>query len=145
MAYFGGGKLTMGSQIVQFDPTPFINVVLDGVEKRLEAAGELFVERAKANFVHMSPPPSAPWQYPHIDPREETQMVDHIRWTVFDRGGDVVLQAGIVDESLPGRLLIYTHMLETGTRYMDPRPWLTITLDETWWELEGIMTGIGSL
>jgi len=135
MAYYG----------VQFNPTSFINVVMENVEHRLEAAGELLVARMQANFVAVSPPPSEPFEYPHIDPREAVQMIDYLDFTVFDRGNSVVLQAGIIDENLPGRLNIYPGYLETGTSKMDPRPWLTITVDESWAELAGIMTGVGSL
>lgn len=135
MAYYG----------VEFNPTSFINVVMENVEHRLEAAGKLLVARAKSNFIAMSPPPSEPWEFPHIDPREEVMMRDFIDYKVFDRGNSVVMQAGIIEENLPGRLNIYPGMLETGTSKMDPRPWLTITLDESWAELVGIMTGVGSL
>lgn len=130
---------------VQFNATSFIDVVMKNVEQRLEAAGELLVTRAKANFVAVSPPTSEPWEFPHIDPREIVEMRDYIDYNVFDRGGSVVLQAGIIGEELPGRLAVYPGYLETGTATMDPRPWLTITLDESWGELIGIMTGMGSL
>lgn len=130
---------------VQFNATSFIDVVMENVEYRLEAAGKLLVTRAQANFVGVSPPPSDPWGFPHIDPREAVKMQDYIDYTVFDRGNSVVLQAGIIGESLPGRLGLYPGYLETGTSKMDPRPWLTITLDESWAELVGIMTGMGSL
>jgi len=135
----------MAYEGVQFNATSFINVVMKNVEQRLEAAGELLVGRAKANFMGVSPPPSEPWEYPHVDPREIVEMRDYIDYTVFDRGNSVVLQAGIIGEDLPGRLAVYPGYLETGTCIMDPRPWLTITLDESWAELVGIMTGIGSL
>ena len=134
MAYYG----------VQFNATSFTNVVMKNVEQRLKAAGELLVTRAQANFVGVSPPPSEPWDFPHIDPREVVEMRDYIDYTVFDRGDSVVLQAGIIGEDLPGRLGLYPGYLETGTSRMDPRPWLTITLDESWAELGGIMTGMGS-
>jgi hypothetical protein len=144
MAYKGGGMLTVGSKAMAFDPTAFIGVVMNNIENRLEAAGELLANRARENFTEMSPPPSEPWQYPHIDLREPTQMVDYIDYTVFDRGSDVVLQVGIIDETLPGRLGIYPGLLETGTSTMDPRPWLTISLDETWWEIGSLLTGMES-
>jgi hypothetical protein len=142
MAYHGGGMLTVGSKPTAFDPTAFIGVVMSNIENRLEAAGELLANRARENFTEMSPPPSEPWQYPHIDLREPEQMVAFIDYVVFDRGTDVVLQVGIVDDNLPGRLNIYPGYLETGTSIMEPRPWLTISLDETWWELGAILTGM---
>jgi len=141
--YFGGGKYNVGGSVVAFNATPFINVVMSNISERLEAAGELFVEAAKANFVFQYPPHSMPWDFPHHG--EEFEMRDAIDFVVLDRGNEIVLQAGIVDDDLPGRLNIYPHMLETGTRYMAPRPWLTITLDETWYGLEGIMTGMEPL
>jgi len=145
MAYYGGGKLAMGTKIVEFNPTPFVNVVMENIEDRLKECGELFVERAQANFVAMSPPTSEPWGFPHIDPREELEMRDFIKFSVFNRGDAAVMQAGIIDEDLPGRLNIYPHMLETGTRFMAPRPWITITMDEVWFDWERILTGMESL
>jgi len=141
--YFGGGKYNYGGSVVEFNPTPFVNVVMENVEHRLEAAGELFVERAKENFVYAYPPHSMPWDFPHYREAEEgpTRLRDAIAWRVFDRGIDVVMQAGIIDENLSGRLNIYPHMLETGTRFMAPRPWLTITTDEVWNDWERILTG----
>jgi len=143
--YFGGGKFNYGGSVVEFNPTPFINVVMENIEQRLEIAGELFEERAKANFVATSPPTSEPWDFPNIDPREAVEMRDFIAHTVFNRGDSAVMQAGIIDENLPGRLNFYPGYLETGTRYMAPRPWLTITLDEVWFDWERILTGMGSL
>ena len=142
--YFGGGKYNVGGNVVQFDPTPFIGVVLSNVSERLEACGSLFVEMAKANFVFAYPPHSMPWDFPHYNEGGET-MKDHIDYTVFDRGAEIVMQAGIVSDDLPGRLNIYPGMLETGTILMAPRPWLTITLDEVWLDWGAILTGMGSL
>lgn len=143
--WFGGGKFNYGGSVVEFNPTPFINVVMENIEQRLEIAGELFEERAKANFVAASPPTSEPWDFPNIDPREAVEMQDFIAHTVFNRGDSAVMQAGIIDENLPGRLNLYPGYLETGTSLMAPRPWLTITLDEVWFDWERILTGMGSL
>ena len=142
--YFGGGKYNVGGSVVQFDPTPFTNVVMANISERLEACGELFVEMAQANFVFSYPPHSMPWDFPHYNEGGET-MKDHIRYTVFDRGNEIVMQAGIIDDDLPGRLNIYPGMLETGTSKMAPRPWLTITVDEIWLDWGAILTGMGSL
>jgi len=143
--YFGGSKYNYGGSVVEFNATPFINVVMQNVEERLDQCGELFVERARANFVFMAPPPSMPWDFPHIDPREIFEMRDYIKHTVFNRGGAAVMQAGIIDENLPGRLGIYPGMLETGTSIMAPRPWMTITMDEVWFDWQKILTGMGPL
>ena len=140
--FFGGGKYNVGGSVVEFNPTPFVNVVMANVSSRLEQAGILFTEAAKENFVFMAPPHSMPWDFPHA---ETGKMEEAIDWIVFDRPGEIVMQAGIIDDNLPGRLNIYPHMLETGTSRMAPRPWLTITLDETWFVLEEIMTGMGAL
>ena len=125
---------------VLFDPTSFTQVVMNNVSHRLEMVGELLASRAQENFIAVSPPPSDPWQFPHAD---SWRMHDAIGYKVFDRTDAIVMQAGIVEEDLPNRLEIYPHMLETGTSRMDPRPWLTITLDESWAEMVGIMTGAG--
>jgi len=71
--------------------------------------------------------------------------VDYIDYRVFDRGNEIVMQAGIIDDGLPPRLNIYPHMLETGTAYMAPRPWLTITMDEVWFNWETILTGMETI
>ena len=142
--YFGGGKYNVGGSVVQFDPTAFTQVVMANLSERLEACGKVFVERARDNFVFSYPPHSMPWDFPHYKPDGET-MKDHIDWTVFDRGNEIVMQAGIIDDNLPGRLNIYPHMLETGTSLMAPRPWLTITLDEVWLDWGAILTGMESL
>ena len=142
-AFRGGGKYNDGGSIIAFNPEPFIHVVLEGLEERMDAAGELFVEAAKANFVFQYPPHSMPWDFPHHG--EKFAMRDAINHTVFRAGYDIVLQMGIIDDNLPGRLNLYPAYLETGTRFMSPRPWLTITLDETWGELAGLITGMGTL
>ena len=139
-----GGRYNVGGSVVQFDPTAFTSVVLANVSKRLEACGEVFVEMAKANFVFTYPPHSMPWDFPHYNPDGET-MRNHIRYTVFDRGAEIVMQAGIIDDDLPGRLNLYPGYLETGTSKMAPRPWLTITTDEVWGDWATILTGMESL
>jgi len=142
--YFGGGQYNVGGSVVQFDPTPFINVVMANLSERLEACGKVWVERAKANFVFVYPPHSMPWDFPHHS-GDVNSMVNAIDYTVFDRGNEIVMQAGIISDDLPGRLNIYPHMLETGTSLMAPRPWLTITTDEVWLDWGTILTGMGSL
>jgi len=141
--YFGGSKYNIGGSVVQFDPTPFTAVVLDNLSKRLEMCGEVWVQRAKDNFVFVYPPHSMPWDFPHHS-GDKDSMVNAIDYTVFDRGAEIVMQAGIIDDSLPGRLNIYPHMLETGTSLMAPRPWVTITTDEVWNDWGTILTGMGS-
>ena len=156
-AYRGGGKYNVGGQVVpfggggysvaggqvHFDAGAFTSVVLSNLSNRLEACGEAFVERAVDNFAFTYPPHSMPWDFPHYSPDGLT-MKDHIRYTVFDRGAEMVMQAGIIDDGLPPRLSIYPRMLETGTSLMAPRPWLTITLDEVWLTWDAILTGMGS-
>ena len=141
---FGGGGYSLAGGQVHFDAGAFTSVVLSSLQQRLEACGALFVEMARANFVFAYPPHSMPWDFPHYNPDGET-MRDHIDYTVFDRGAEMVMQAGIIDYDLPGRLSIYPRMLETGTRYMAPRPWVTITTDEVWGDWATILTGMESL
>ena len=141
MAYAGGGKINIGGSIIEFNPVPFTNVVMNNIEERLEACGELFEERAKANFVFQYPPASSPWDFPHERSGEMKEAISHV---VFNRGDAAVMEAGIIDPNLSGRLNIYPHMLETGTSLMAPRPWLTITLDEVWNDWAQILTGMES-
>jgi len=139
-----GGRYNVGGSVVQFDATPFINVVMANLSDRLEACGAVFVERAVDNFAFSYPPHSMPWDFPHYNPDGET-MRDHINYTVFMRGPDMVMQAGIIDDDLPGRLNLYPGYLETGTSKMAPRPWVTITTDEVWGDWAAILTGMESL
>jgi len=141
---FGGGGYSLAGGQVHFDAGAFTSVVLSNLQHRLEACGELWVESAKANFTFVYPPHSMPWDFPHYNPDGDT-MRDHIDYTVFDRGAEMVMQAGIIDDSLGGRLNIYPRMLETGTRFMAPRPWVTITTDEVWGDWAAILTGMESL
>ena len=140
---FGGGGYSLAGGQVHFDAGAFTAVVLNSLQQRLEACGKLWVEQAKANFVFVYPPHSMPWDFPHHS-GDAMSMVNAIDWTVFDRGAEMVMQAGIIDDSLPGRLNIYPHMLETGTDFMAPRPWITITTDEVWMDWATILTGMGS-
>ena len=138
-AYRGGGKYNVGGNVVSlgdggyslaggqvhFDAGAFTAVVLNSLQQRLEACGALWVEMAKANFTFVYPPHSMPWDFPH-------------------HSGDKDSMVNSIDYSLPGRLSIYPRMLETGTRNMAPRPWLTITTDEVWNDWGTILTGMGS-
>jgi len=140
---FGGGGYSLAGGQVHFNAGAFTAVVLNSLQQRLEACGALWVEMAKANFTFVYPPHSMPWDFPHHS-GDKDSMVNSIDYTVFDRGAEMVMQAGIIDYSLPGRLSIYPRMLETGTRFMAPRPWVTITTDEVWNDWGTILTGMGS-
>ena len=146
----GSSRYNVGGSVVQFDPTYFTGVVMDSVEKRLDACGKLFVEMAKANFVFAYPPHSMDWDFPHYNPDGET-MKNHINYKVFITGTDIFMRAGMIDDDLPGRMSNtgkypgYPALLETGTSKMAPRPWLTITTDEVWGDWATILTGMESL
>ena len=138
-----GGRYNVGGSVVQFDPTHFTAVVMNNLETRLKLCGELWVEMAKANFTFVYPPHSMPWDFPHHS-GDKDSMVNAIDWTVFHRGDVLVMQAGIINDDLPGRLNLYPGYLETGTQFMAPRPWITITTDEVWNDWGTILTGMGS-
>jgi len=141
---FGGGGYSVAGGQVHFDAGAFTSVVMDNLKTRLNACGELWVESARANFVFVYPPHSMPWDFPHHS-GDKDSMVNAINWAVFERENELVMQAGIINEDLPGRLNLYPRYLETGTRYMAPRPWVTITTDEVWLDWGAILTGMESL
>jgi HK97 gp10 family phage protein len=105
-----------------------IRLIRQEIASRLEMAGEKLAGHAIDNLGAVSPPPSVPGDYPGKRSGNLRRNVTH------EVDGDKLVGRW-------GTNVIYGKHLELGTKYMGPRPWMTLTNSAMSGEVQRIMSG----
>ena len=112
---------------MQWNADPFRQQVLGNAFMRVRNICVSGVAYAKTNIPRVPGEASPPGGFPYGKTMNLQQVITYKVWV--DSAG-VRGMFGVIPASKGGTELNYAYRLETGTRKMLPRPWMTLTMDE---------------
>ena len=113
---------------VYWNPAPFIATVRSNAIARIRQAVVLAVATAKTNMQELGTGVhSEPKAWPAV---QSGTLRSEITFEIEISGSEVIGRFGVFATTASGTFLEYAYYLEVGTSRMEPRPWLTLTVDE---------------
>ena len=111
-----------------WNPAPFKAQVQNNAVDRIRRAVVLAVATAKENMQELGTGiHSEDWAFPAV---QSGTLRSEITFEVEINSQTVIGRFGIIPTASSGTFLEYAYYLEVGTTKMEPRPWLTLTIDE---------------
>lgn len=120
--------------VVYWNANPFIQETEGKSEKRMRDAMVYCTDYAKSHMHPTSPGP--PGGFPGV---VTGTLRRNITYEIESAPPRIIGRFGVLATEAEGKPLQYALYLETGTRKMAPRPWLTLTLDGALGEVRKIL------
>jgi len=112
----------------------------EGLRERIDQCVQIGASTAAANMEYADEP-SSPGEFPR---RVTGLLAENITSEVAGSGLNAAGRFGVLVNEADGKDLIYALFLETGTKKMLPRPWLSLTLAEVWGQWKSILGNPGT-